>query len=59
MDVFPFKVLLLMFPFSAEVVEAQQPEQFYGVFFSSLKDDCFCSWETHKDDESTSGIADI
>lgn len=52
-----------MFPLSAEVVEAQQPKQFYGVFFLSdgvtLKDDCFCSWETHKDDESTSGIADI
>lgn len=36
MDVFHFKVLLLMSPPSAEAVEAQQPEQFYGVFFSFL-----------------------
>lgn len=47
MDVFHLKMLLLMFLLSAEVVDAQQPEQLRCFILSdgvSLKDDCFCSW---------------
>lgn len=43
---------LLMFPLTAEAAKAGRQEHFDFLFSHfSLKNDCFCSWETLEEDE--------